>query len=269
MRKLIVLIPYYNSPADLIASIKSIKESFSVDVLLVDDGSDIKCDLSFLQESYTNGTIFLITLEQNQGIERALNVGLRWIISKDYEFIGRLDVGDFCMPNRFSKQLNFLKKNKEVFLVGSWVNMLNENLEIQFVLKHPTSHHEIANKMYFNSCFVHPSVVFRVDLLPVVGLYPENRKAAEDYAFFFKIMKRFKVANIDEVLLNYVISSSSISSIKRKEQIKSRLKVIIDHFYLGFYPILGLLRNALLLLTSRNLIVRLKKISHSLSNSGF
>lgn len=260
MRKLIVLIPYYNVPKDLVSSITSIKESFLVDILLVDDGSEEKCDLRHIQEVYTNGSVYLLTLEQNQGIEKALNAGLNWIISKNYEFIGRLDAGDLCLPDRFGKQLNFLENNKEVSLVGTWVNMVNEQQEVQFVLKHPTSHHDITNKMYFNSCFVHPSVVFRVSVLSVVGLYPENRKAAEDYAFFFKITKHFKVANMDEVLLNYVISPNSISSLKRKQQIKSRLKVILDHFYFGFYPIVGLLRNSLLLMTSRGFIVGVKKL---------
>ena len=65
---------------------------------------------------------------------------------------------------------------------------------------------------------------------------------------------------MDEVLLNYVISPNSISSLKRKQQIKSRLKVILDHFYFGFYPIVGLLRNSLLLMTSRGFIVGVKKL---------
>ena len=42
MNKLIVLIPHYNSPTDLVKTIASISESFPLDVLIIDDGSKEK-----------------------------------------------------------------------------------------------------------------------------------------------------------------------------------------------------------------------------------
>lgn len=262
MTNLVVLIPHYNSPRALAETIGSISESFPIDVLIIDDGSSKKPILDKLNAFYQNdGKIYVEFLPHNQGIEKALNHGLKIIEKASYKYIGRLDSGDFCVTNKFKKQLDYLEKNPDVYLLGTWGNIIDEFSNHLYYLKHPVSYEEIQKKMYINSCFIHPSVVFRKEVLRTVGYYPENYKSAEDYAYFFNIMKKHKVENLSEVLLNYVISENSISSIKRKEQIKNRIKIIRNYFYFGFNPIWGIIRNILLLFTSRSFIVRIRQMS--------
>lgn len=255
------MIPHYNNINGLKDSIKSINESISADIVIVDDGSEIKPQENDIE--YRHGNIFVIGLSQNVGIENALNQGLSYIKKHGYEFIGRLDCGDLCKPNRFKKQISYLKENKQIALLGSWVNVIDSKGHKQYITKHPSKHKEISKKMYLNSMFVHPSVVFRTSILNKTGFYPTNYKAAEDYAFFFNIIKHFKTANLEEALLDYIIDENSISSQKRKVQVKSRIKIILNHFYLGYYPIYGLIRNILLLSISRDMSTALKKIIYS------
>lgn len=226
--------------------------------MVVDDGSNLKPEGNHLK--YDNGFLKIITLEKNLGIEYALNKGLAYIESLGYDYVGRLDCGDLCKANRFKIQLSFLKEHPKVALVGSWVNIIDEKGKFHYTFKHPTSHAELSKKIYFNSMFVHPSVVFKTSILKDIGYYPTKYKAAEDYAFFFKIIKHFQTANLDKILLDYVVDPNSISSKKRKIQVKSRIRIILKHFYIGYYPIYGLLRNTLLLLVSRNFTTALKKI---------
>jgi len=255
-----VLIPHYNNPIDLEKTILSIVESIPIDVFIVDDGSTQKPNQTKLKEIFTLGKIQFIELQQNQGIEKALNVGLKEIEKRDYKYIGRLDCGDFCKPNRFLKQTEYLNINKDVFLLGTWVNVLDEKGNLLYVLEHPISYNELKKKMYLNSMFVHPSVVFRANIIDAVGYYPTNFKAAEDYAYFFNIIKKFKSENLPEILLDYIVDENSISSTKRKLQVKSRIRVIVKHFYLGFYPIIGLIRSVLLYFVSRDLSNKIKKL---------
>ena len=85
--------------------------------------------------------------------------------------------------------------------------------------------------MYFNSMFLNPSVIFYSHILNEIGGYPyKYRRAAQDYAFFFKIIKRYKAENYPEILLDYVTSNSSISSVKRKLQVYHRIRIILDNF---------------------------------------
>ncbi|MBS3737489.1 MAG: glycosyltransferase [Psychroflexus sp.] len=253
-----VLIPHFNNLNGLQVSLASIEEDCEVDIVVVDDGSDRRPKPENL--NYNQGNIKVIALKKNRGIEYALNEGLKYIESKNYKYIGRLDCGDLCQPNRFKIQISFLQKNPKIALVGSWVNIIDEQGKFHYILKHPESHAELSKKIYFNSMFVHPSVIFKTSILKDIGYYPTTYKAAEDYAFFFKVVKQFKTANIAKPLVDYVIDPNSISSQKRKVQVKSRIKIILNHFYFGYYPIYGLFRNILLLFVSRNFTTVLKKM---------
>lgn len=260
MAEIIVLIPHFNSYDDLISSLKSIDEEIMVDLMIVDDGSKRSVpSINQLNKVYNKGKIYLEILEKNQGIEFALNRGLELINSMNYEFIGRLDCGDFCRKNRFKTQIEYLHKNPEIHLLGTWANIINDKNENLYLLKHPTSYEEIKNKMFLNSMFVHPSVVFRKSVINTIGFYPIIYKAAEDYAFFFSLIKKYKSENLPEVLLDYVVLDNSISSTKRKLQVKSRIRVILSNFYFGIYPIYGLFRNIFLYFISRNTSNLLKK----------
>lgn len=257
--RLVVLIPHYNSEPDLWTSLSSIREPFDVDVLVVDDGSKHKPDEESLRSKYRGGQLFLLSLSKNQGIEHALNHGLDWIRERDYDFVARLDCGDINMPDKYAKQIDFLDQNRDIMLLGTWVNVVDEQRQLLYVLKHPTDHEEIKNQMYLNSMFVHPTVVFRTQILESLPHYPVNFKAAEDYAYFFQIVRRYKTANLPELLLDYIVDPNSISSSKRRTQVWSRIRVIIAHFKLGWYPIYGLFRNIALLFMSRGLANKLKQ----------
>ena len=51
-KKLIITIPHYNNPDGLIKSISSINESFKIDIIITDDGSEIKLDENQVRSKY-------------------------------------------------------------------------------------------------------------------------------------------------------------------------------------------------------------------------
>jgi glycosyltransferase involved in cell wall biosynthesis len=230
-----------------------------MDVFVIDDGSAVKPKISDL-DFYKSGNLFLCGYEKNKGIEYALNYGLELILEKNYQYVARLDCADTCLPDRFYKQMTFLDQHHDISLVGTWVKVLNEKNEMLYVHKLPTKHEQIKRCMYLNAMFIHPTIFFRSSIINDVGKYPTNYKTAEDYAFFFNIIKSHKTANIPEALVNIETNDSGISGSKRKQQVKMRIKIILKHFYFGFYPIYGLFRNIMLLLVSRRLSTAIKKI---------
>lgn len=258
---IVIVIAHYNNPKGLKNSLKSIQEPFPVDIIVVDDGSKKKFSKKELEEVYTQGKIYFEYLPTNQGVGIAANLGLKKAQELNYKFTARFDCGDLFHPNKLQKQLTFLKENPSVKLLGTWVNYINEDGTFLHTLEHPTAHSVIKKKMYINSMFVNPTVVFYTEILSVVGDYPyKYRHASQDYAFFFKIVKKFEVANYPEVLLDYVVEENSISTKKRFLQVKNRLQIILDNFYFGFYPIYGLVRNTFLLFLTRNTANKIKRI---------
>lgn len=262
MNKTIVLIPHYNNNNGLKNSIQSIGDNENIDIIIVDDGSF----KNFINENEINslakfnGTINYIYLENNSGIEIALNTGLEFIKKKNqYDYIARLDCDDICIVNRFEIQEKFLDNNPSIYLVGSNATAIDIKGNFLFEVNFPEKYKDIKNKMFVNSMHLHPCVMFRTKILDTIGFYPTNYKAAEDYAYFFKIVNMYETYNIPKSLIRFQIDEIGISATKRTLQVKNRIKIILTHFYFGFWPIYGLTRSLLLLIIPNNIIKNVKK----------
>jgi len=258
---LIILIAHYDNPKGLEDSILSIKEPFSVDLIIVDDGSTIKFDENYIKSVYTNGKIFFEYLNKNSGVGVAANKGLKKIEELNYLLIGRLDCGDLCYENKYKKQLKYLSDNPKVKVLGTWARFIDEKGNFLHNLKLPTAYSIIKKKMYLNSMFCNPTVVFYAEILKKTGYYPyKYRHASQDYAFFFNAIKHFRCENYPELLMDYIVDPNSISTTKRKLQVKNRIKIVLEHFYFGFYPIYGLIRGYILLLLPRRITTLFKQL---------
>ncbi|VVP36332.1 hypothetical protein PS874_04490 [Pseudomonas fluorescens] len=262
MKKCCILIPYFNAGDSLLHSINSIDNSlYTPDVIVVDDGS-AKLKASDVLNSYTGRLpIRLIELPFNQGIEHALNRGLE-LYGREYEFIARLDCGDLCKNDRIKKQIEYFESNDQCYLLGSWADFVDMKGKLLFTLRQPQLPETIQKQMYLNATFTHPSIMFRSTLLDKVGYYPTDTPAAEDYAFFFNIIKHFSSSNIQESLVSCIIDPNGISTKKRKIQIKSRIRIILRNFKASPHAIYGLTRSIILLYTPRNLTIFLNKIKN-------
>lgn len=259
-KNIAVLIPVYNDRQGLIDSINSIQEDISVDLVIIDDGSSEKLQQEFLRSHFNKGTLHLITLEKNSGIEKALNTGLEYIYSKNYEYVARLDSGDLCMPQRFQKQRELFLSDRDLYLVGSQVSYIDLNGRFLFNSSFPESSEKLKKFTYLNSYIVHSAAMFKREVIDEIGYYSYNFPAAEDFEYFFQIIKKFKAVVHPEILLKVLINPSGISNSQRKRQVKSKLKVIWKFRYFGLYPILGLLRNGVLYFLPRNVIVAARKL---------
>ncbi|MBY8963325.1 glycosyltransferase [Flavobacterium sp. D11R37] len=259
MNSIAVLIPHYNNPEGLVASLTSIDSSEEVDVIVVDDGSREKPDEAAAVTAFTaKGKLVFIYMDQNRGIEHALNRGLDYIESNSYTYIARLDCGDKNIGKRFAIQKKILQDNPDVKLIGSFARMATINGDMFYNLKFPVTTEAIRKQFYVNCMFIHPAVMFRVAMLSVIGKYPIEYKSAEDYAYFFKFVKGYKVYNIPEYLVKIELNPNGISATRRKQQVASRIKVIKHNFYFGFYPVYGLLRNIVLYYMPNDIILFIK-----------
>ena len=252
-KEIIIIIPCYNNEKGLEKSIASIREKINIDIIIIDDGSKNKLNATRLKQQYKSGKIFYKRHNENKGIAATLNIGLDFAKEKKYKYIARLDAGDICYKNKFKIQHSYLKKNPEVKLLGTWARVIDEKGKHLFNLKHPIKYKKIKKLVYLNSVFLHPSVMFSTSVLREVKQYPLNYFAAEDYAFFFKIIKKYKSENYPEILMDYMVDENSISSKFRKQQVISRIKVISKNFYFGIYPIYGIIRSVILLFYSREI----------------
>ncbi|AOY00511.1 glycosyltransferase [Jeongeupia sp. USM3] len=261
MNRLICLIPHYNNPQALAASLASIGALEACDVLVVDDGSTrARIDEAACRAALkAQGTLRFLNLPQNRGIEHALNAGLEWIRARGYELVARLDCGDLNVPDRFARQTAYLDAHPEVMLLGGAAEFVDMDGKPLYVMRHPSAHAEIVRTMRANSAFIHPAVMYRVAALAETGLYPLDTPAAEDYALFWQFVARFRTANLPDVLIRYELDPGSISHAKRGRQLKSRLLVQRRHSDGSLAALKGIARTHALLLAPAGLIAGIKR----------
>jgi glycosyltransferase involved in cell wall biosynthesis len=253
-----ILLPVYNDLQGLNKTLASIEKCIGeFSVVVIDDGSQVKV---VLDKEY-DFNILVINLDENSGIETALNIGIEHILTTGVEFIARLDSGDEVYPERFVRQVNFFSEHLDVDVVGSYIDVVDEKGRFLYQQKYPVKHDEICRGFFYQNQLCHPAVMFRVSIFAGGLRYPLDRPAAEDFALFVKASRQFKFENIPESLTIYQFSESSISSTNRRRQCMSRLKVQFEntsfgtvHFYCGIW------RTLCLILMPRKLSIVVKKL---------
>ncbi len=261
MDDLAVLIPHFNNYTGLMRTLDSIANdnSTKVNVFVIDDGSQ-EFDKERLEDHY--GSLLHLTirsLNRNQGVAQALNLGLELIRNRSFAYIARIDSGDEMMHNRLKKQKQFLTDNPGISLVGSWVDFFDtESNRSVFTYKVPESHKEIKKAMNFQNCFGGSAVTFRTEILDEIGPYP-TEYFTEDYAYFYQIVNNFETANIPEVLTRCELNPRGITIKQRKAQFKSKIHVISDFSKDPLLKRLGIIKNYLVGLFPHSVIKRLKK----------
>ena len=262
---LCVLIPCYNNIAGLKKSLKSIVyDKGNYLIVVTDDGSreEITGDQLFADNETL--PIQIIRLPSNKGITVALNTGLQWITENiDCNYIARLDCGDVCDPQRFYKQIEFLRVNPDVFLLGSWCYFEDAEKKIRYKHRAPENHKEILKALYFRNVFIHPTIIVRAEVIKDIGLYPAEYPHAEDYAWFWNIAMRFNTCIMPLYLVVSEINTSGISQSNRLKQLRSRLAVLKKFGYKFALRKLGILKIRLLMLIPYPLVLSVKRvISH-------
>lgn len=262
--EVVLLIPYYDAGQDLLKSLHSVEQdSLRPDVCVVDDGSQRIPAKDVLDEYAGPLAVHLIELLCNQGIEHALNAGLTYCVPR-YPYIARLDCGDCNLGDRLGDQLQYLKTHPDCALVGGWANYVDIAGQPLFTLRHPIESGAIRRKIFLNAPFTHPAIMIRSTVLNDVGFYPTNYPAAEDLALFFKIVQKYPTANLPYPVLVYEVSPNAISSLKRKTQIKSRIRLIVANFDGSAMAFVGLARGVVTYWLPRWVTVGVNRIRHCL-----
>lgn len=254
-----LLIPCFNNRDGLAASLKSIAyTSSSFLIVIVDDGSTMPVSAREMA-GYTTGAVKIIRLVQNEGITRALNKGLQWIVDNvNTPYVARLDCGDICHRERFIKQVALLDKNHTIVLSGSWCAFEDEEKGQKFTYRSPRQHNAIIRDMYFRNSFMHASVMMRLTAVKEAGFYPADYEYAEDYALFWILCNRGEVYIIQERLVNCMLNRKGISFKNKNRQLKARLRVVRNLAPNSLYKLFGILKLYCLRLMPREFILRLK-----------
>lgn len=203
-----VLMPAFNSAPVIQRAIASVLQQRgpSFDFMIIDDGStDSTCSIV---RSYADPRIRLIENGENRGVASTLNRGLDLAKGK---YILRMDSDDICYPSRFTRQFQFMEKNPEVGISGTWIRFFGDELTV--VDRSPVGSGVIKAYLLFDTPHYHPTVIMRRDFLTRYNLrYDPAFHRTEDYDLWFRAADFFPLENIPEPLLRFRCHTSSVTS---------------------------------------------------------
>jgi glycosyltransferase involved in cell wall biosynthesis len=171
------------------------------EIVIVLDGK-LTDELYSLLEEYKNAHPDLfkyVQLEQNMGLGKALEIGIK---ECSYDVIARMDSDDICHPERFEKQINFLKNNPDVKVLGSWIGEFEESPgKIESIRKVPSKYEEIREYAKTRCPVNHMTVVYWKEAVLKAGSY-QTLMWNEDYFLWGRMLNsNIKFMNIPEVLV--------------------------------------------------------------------
>jgi GT2 family glycosyltransferase len=219
--RLTVLMSVHNGAEYLTEALDSILRQTcpEFELIVVDDGStDGSADLVAAR---FDPRVRLLRQPSRKGLAAALNLGLA---HAEGEYVARMDADDISLPQRLEKQLAFMDANPDIGICGTWMEAFSEGSATPWRV--PVKHNEIHCRLLFESVLYHPTVMLRKALLDKHGLrYDTHYLQCQDYEFWNRCARLFKVANLGEVLLRYRIHSESIGSRRRQEKLATASRV--------------------------------------------
>ncbi len=204
-----VVMPVYNGAPYLGRAIDSIlcQTCGDYEFIIINDGS-IDESAAIIQK-YDDSRIRYYE-HPNRGLAATLNRGIEMATGK---YLARQDQDDISFPQRFEKQIAFLEARPEYGMVGTWAEIWIRDKKTRRAHKHPSDNLTLNFDLLFNNPFVHSSMMLRKSVLDEIGSYTDDktRRLPEDYELWSRIARKFKVANVPEMLHVYREVPGSIS----------------------------------------------------------
>lgn len=219
-----VVMPVFNCEKYLDEAISSmLNQTFGdFELIVVNDGSADGTDEVVRKYLGDERLVYKLN-ESNGGIVDALNLGLE--LAKA-DIVARMDGDDIAVPERLEIQYQFLEKNPDIVLVGSYIELIDDEGNYLSRKEFRTGPENIRKIFFYYGPHWHPTVMFRKDIVSSVGRYRKEYELIEDVDLYFRlIFAGFRTDNIPMYLLKYRIhSESSDKRFKEKGVLSLRLK---------------------------------------------
>ncbi|WP_379847050.1 glycosyltransferase family 2 protein [Larkinella bovis] len=218
--------PVYNGARFLPAALESIlNQSYrNLEVLVLDNGSTD--GTRQIIESYARRDNRVKPLYEPRplgyGGEAATNVATRHAKG---ELLAKLDADDLAHPDRLARQVAFLQANPDVFLVGSWLTLIDEHGKPTGARTYPVDHQAIYKEFYLRFPIANPAILYR-NYFQQNDLYQIQFDHFNDYySLFVQLNSGLKMHNLPEYLTFYRIHDSNTVFTKLREKWRSNLNI--------------------------------------------
>ena len=237
MPKISVLMSAHNAEKYIREAIESILNQTLRDLefIIIDDNSG-DSTLKIIKE-YNDARIKIIENKTNLGLTKSLNLGLKMAQG---EYIARIDADDVSTNTRLEEEFKFMNQFPDVAVIGSWAEIINEKSEKVFVEQRECDVDIIKWTQILKNQIIHSSAFFRKNILSDIGSYNEKYQYAQDFEFWFRVSRKYKMINIPKLLVEQRVHQKSITQAPKTAN--SQKSLIVDiiaeniNYYLNLKP---------------------------------
>ncbi len=190
----------------------------SFELIAIDDGSTDR-SLERLGRVGAGDDRIRVFSPGRLGLVAALNFG---IARAEAPLIARMDADDIMHPARLERQRDFLARRRNVALVGCRVELFPSSgiragyREYVRWQNGCVSAEDIADNIYVESPFAHPSVMVRRSVFDKLGGYAEG-EFPEDYDMWLRMHRAgYRMAKLEDVLLYWRDRPGRLSRVDRR-----------------------------------------------------
>ncbi len=209
-----VIIPVYNAERYIRYTLDSVvsQDYPEKEIVIVDDCSSDQSHIIIKEYMEKYPYIVYLRLKENSGVATARNTAIKLAKGR---FIAFVDSDDIWKSGKIVKQLELFKEHPGCPFTYTAIDYIDENGKL---LKNKRSLRESVTYNYVlrNTMIATSTVIIDRKVVPEVVM--PNRRSAEDYSLWLSLLKKYGSAyGINEALTSYRISSTSISSNRKKE----------------------------------------------------
>ncbi len=203
-----------------IASILGQTES-KLELIVVDDGSRDRSAAAARAAIGSDPRGRVIRLEQNVGIARSLNTGLRVAAAP---VVAIQDADDYSAPNRLQRQLEALAADPGIAVVGARMREVDPE---ERVLRPRTTFAagDVGPVLLRFNPIPNGSAAFRRDVALALGGYDPRYRFAAEYDLWLRISERHRVVALDEELGTRVMGRANVAARAERAQIAEGIAI--------------------------------------------
>jgi len=218
-----VLLSAYNEARTIGRTLDSVLSQTirDVEVLIIDDGSTDGTAGIVSGYSSADCRIRILRNEVNRGLAHSLNTGVR---AAEGGLIARIDAGDLCDPQRLEMQVSHLQRFANAGLVGTRAYIIDSNWDA--IGEWDVPERVRAATLYGSGGVIHPTIMVRKDVVEAVGGFRPNYPHAEDYDFWFRVLRGgYEIHNLPQYLTSCMERSAGISRRHSRRMVWDTMRV--------------------------------------------
>ena len=219
--KVSIVLPTYNGSRYLRRSLEScLKQTFAnIEVIVVDDGSAE--DIRGIMSDYKDVRLRYIRHEVNRGLPQALNTGFR---NTTGAYVTWTSDDNYYADNAIEEMVRFLQTYPQIeFVYTDYCVMAETRVVDGGILKRTQPPESLKENNFIGPCFLYARKVYEA-----VGEYDSVAFLAEDYDYWVRVSKQFKMQRLFRPMYYYQLHKNSLTSKYSASEVQEKVQEVKD-----------------------------------------